>query len=414
MTQGWPCAVALALAATMAQAIDAPGYAFPRYSSAAQVDGECAALLTQQKQQEQRLQQLTAAGGTAMLVELDGMLRRYEDTAGPMALLAAVHPDKAIRDAADACELGYQAFNSAFLQNPRIHALLKQAQPADEIDRRLQRDQLDAFEDAGVDLVADKQARAQAINTEVSRLTQLFERRVREDKTRVAYTAAELQGVPVKVWKGAKRDRQGRYLLPLDYPSSQPVIDKALSATSRERMWRAFHRLGGEDNLKTLQHLGQLRREYAQLFGFDSYADFVLRRRMAQRAADVMLPSCLINHADSKVRSAFLATAAAHMKPAGRFVLERHDANWLKSATAGPAGEFDGVAIQVESVNRANGVIAMTLKYSAGAESWKHSFTIISLDDSMLQTQLHGAGFGHITWLDVQRRWASAGLQNAC
>ena len=280
-------ALALTLSALGAQAADAQAYAFPRYTTAAQIDGECAALLTQQKQQEQRLQQLTAAGGTAMLVELDGMQRRYEDTAGPMALLAAVHPDKAIRDAADACELGYQAFNSAFLQNRRIYSLLKQAQPADEIDRRLQRDQLDAFEDAGVGLEADPQARAQAINTEVTRLTQLFERRVREDKTRVAYTAAELQGVPLKVWKAAKRDRQGRYLLPLDYPSSQPVIEQALSATSRERMWRAFHRLGGEDNLKTLQHLGNLRREYAQLFGFDSHADFVLRRRMAQRAAEV-------------------------------------------------------------------------------------------------------------------------------
>ena len=138
------------------------------------------------------------------------------------------------------------------------------------------------------------------------------------------------------------------------------------------------------------------------------------RLNLSQRFDVVMLPSCLINHADSKVRSAFLATAAAHMKPAGRFVLERHDANWLKSANVGPAGEFDGVAVQIESVTRANGVIAMTLKYLLGTESWKHSFTIISLDDSMLQTQLHSAGFGHITWLDVQRRWASAGLQNAC
>jgi hypothetical protein len=29
----------------------------------------------------------------------------------------------------------------------------------------------------------------------------------------------------------------------------------------------------------------------------------------------------------------------------------------------------------------------------------------------MLQTQLHDAGFGQITWLDVQHRWAGTGLQ---
>jgi thimet oligopeptidase len=52
-------------------------------------------------------------------------------------------------------------------------------------------------------------------------------------------------------------------------------------------MWRAVYRRGGEENLQTLAQLGQLRREYAQLLGFASYADFVLRRRMAQGLAPV-------------------------------------------------------------------------------------------------------------------------------
>lgn len=262
-------------------------FVFPRYADAAQVDAACQRLLADQKANERKLEQLPADGGVAALAALDALLIRYEDTLGPLALLAGVHPDKAIRDAADACEVSYQEFNNAFLQNAKVYALLKQVQPADEIDRRFLRDALDVFEDSGVGLSVEKQARVRAISTELTRLAQEFERRIREDKTRVAFTTAELKGVPANVWRGQKRDAQGRTLLGLDYPTSGPVIERAELASSRERMWRAANAQGGAENLKTLAQLAELRREYARLFGFDSYADFVLRRRMAKSEAAV-------------------------------------------------------------------------------------------------------------------------------
>ena len=275
--RGW----VVCLAACAAQGAVAQAFVFPTYRGAAQIDEECQRLLADQKQSEQRLSQLPAEQASTVLAELDAMLRRYEDTLGPLSLMAGVHPDKAVRDAADACDLAYQAFNSAFLQNAAIHALLKQAQPADDIDRRLQRDQLDSFEDSGAALAPEAQARAREINVEITRLGQEFDRRVREDKTRLAFSAAELSGVPRQVWQRAPRDDQGRTLLGLDSPTSVPVIEGARNPTTRMRMWRGFQNQGGEDNLKTLAQLGLLRREYARLFGFDSYADFLLRRRMA-------------------------------------------------------------------------------------------------------------------------------------
>jgi hypothetical protein len=141
---------------------------------------------------------------------------RYEDTLGPLGLLASVHPDKSIRDAAEACDLRYQEFSTSFLQNAKVYALLKQVQPADAIDRRFLRDQLDAFEDSGVGLPAEQQTRARANSTELTRLSPAVERRIREDRTLVAVTAAELTGVPPAVWKRSKRDAKGRYLLGLD------------------------------------------------------------------------------------------------------------------------------------------------------------------------------------------------------
>jgi thimet oligopeptidase len=278
----------LAVAAPLAAAQSpAKVFEFPRFAGAKAIDSQCQALLAEQKRREQQLAEQLPASSAQLLAALDDMNVVYEDTLGPLSLLASVHPDKAVRDAADACDLAYQGFNSAFLQNESIYKGLKAARGADAIDARLLQQQLEAFEDSGVGLDADKRARARTLNTEMTRLSQEFERRVREDKTQVAFTAQELDGVPAQVWKAAKRDAQGRVLLGLDYPSSVPVIEQARSAATRERMWRAVYAQGGPANLQTLSELAQLRREYAQLFGFDAYADFVMRRRMAGNAAKV-------------------------------------------------------------------------------------------------------------------------------
>ena len=293
-------------------------FQFPTYRSAAEIDEACQRLLADQKQVEQHLTEWPAERAATLLPELDSMQRRYEDTLGPLGLLAAVHPDKAIRDAADACEVTYQTFNSAFLQNAGIHALLKQVQPADDIDRRMLRDQLDAFEDSGVALAPEAQAHAREINVEITRLGLDFER------------AAELKGVPPAVWQRAPRDAKGRYLLGLDTPTSVPVIEGARNPSTRLRMWRAFQNHGGADNLKTLAQLGQLRRDYARLFGFDSYADFLLRRRMAQTETQVQsfLDSVKAAVAEREVADLALLRAAKARdlhKPVAATVLQRWD-----------------------------------------------------------------------------------------
>ena len=67
----------------------------------------------------------------------------------------------------------------------------------------------------------------------LTRLEQDFDRRIREDHTVVPFTAAELRGVPPSVWRAARRDPMGRYLLGLDYPTAGPVLEKAQSAAAR-------------------------------------------------------------------------------------------------------------------------------------------------------------------------------------
>ena len=136
-------ALAAATVAAFAQA--AAPYTMPVYRSAAEVNADCDKMMADLKNAQGQLEETASTGGVTLLQQLDAMYRRYEDTDGPMSLLTAVHPDKLIRDATEACDLRYQAFNASFLQSAKVHALLKQVQPADDIDRRFLKDSLDAF-----------------------------------------------------------------------------------------------------------------------------------------------------------------------------------------------------------------------------------------------------------------------------
>jgi thimet oligopeptidase len=195
-----------------------------------------------------------------------------------------VHPDKPVRDAAQDCAQRWAEFGSTLGQNEKLYRATKKAPVADTIDREYVKVSLGAFEDSGVALMGAKRTRAKQILDKVNELGQQFSKNIRDEGTKVAFDEAELKGVPESVVKNAKRDANGKVLLGLDYPSYVPVMQIAESGAARERMWRAKTNEGGEANLKLLTEIATLRNEYAQLFGFDNYVDFNLRRRMAKDA----------------------------------------------------------------------------------------------------------------------------------
>jgi thimet oligopeptidase len=275
----------LAALSGWAAAATLPGPAFPVFKSADEVKARCDAGLTAANAAVARLEKLPAQRD--WLRAYDDLNNLAEDAAGAIYLVSNVHPDKAIRDATEACELRWADFYSTQGQNEKLYAKTQQIKPRDAIDREFLKTVREGFEDAGVSLPADKRKRAKEINDKITALAQTFDKNVRDANVQLAFDEADLQGVPEAVWKTAKRDAQGKLLLGVDYPTYGPVMDNAVSPATREKMWRAKTNEGGDANLKLLAEIGQLRREYAQLFGFPSFADFTLRRRMAQSAGNV-------------------------------------------------------------------------------------------------------------------------------
>ncbi len=273
-------------AATSFAAPTLPGPAFPQFADARAVDAACASGLDSAGKRVRALER--HAPDARWPAASDALNAYIEDASGPIELLINVHPDKAIRDAAQACILKWSDFLSTLGQNEKLYQAAVKVKPRDDIDREFMRVTLAGFEDAGVSLPADKRGRAKQINDRITELDQQFNKNIRDTNTKVPFTADELKGVPESVWKDKPRDDSGHYLLGLDYPTYLPVLERADNAAARERIYRAKLGEGGEGNLKILNEITQLRREYAGLFGIKSFDDFQLRRRMAENTANTL------------------------------------------------------------------------------------------------------------------------------
>ena len=106
---------------------------------------------------------------------------------------------------------------------------------------------------------------------------------------------AQLDGLPETAREAAalaakEQGKQG-WVFTLDYPSFSPFLTYSTQRELRKQLYMARNTLctheNSENNLEICKRLINLRREIAQLLGYKTYADYVLRRRMASNARSV-------------------------------------------------------------------------------------------------------------------------------
>ena len=211
----------------------------------------------------------------------------FENYANPIGFLSNVAPDAAFRKAADDCQIQISQFNTDLYQNRKLYEQFKASRGFDAISAKLRRDMLTAFEDTGINLTTQQQARYKAIVKQLEEQAQTYDRNVRDNDTRLTFSPAELKGLPQSYIDNLKKDAQGNYLLGFEYPEYQPFMRQADDDAARKRYYYEFTRRGGQDNLTILKQMMDLRYEMARLFGYSSYADFVIRNNHAKSAAAV-------------------------------------------------------------------------------------------------------------------------------
>ncbi len=142
-------------------------------------------------------------------------------------------------------------------------------------------------------------ARLKEIKSELSRLSLQFQKNLLHDTG--AYTLhlthkAEVEGLPADVLEraAARAEAAGKegWLFGLDFPSYGPFMRFAVRRDLREKLYRAYmsRAYHGDryDNCETVRREAALRKQYAALLGYPSYAHLVLEERMAETPEKVM------------------------------------------------------------------------------------------------------------------------------
>jgi len=214
------------------------------------------------------------------LLEFDALGGIIQDVASIAGLMMSTSPHASVRTEASNCSKKWNAYWTALYQDSDLFAKLPK-QGGDAIDQKYLNDLRRRFESSGVQLDVSKQEMVRKIRKEINDLNLEFERTLRDNITKVAFTSDEVRGVPAQVLDKASRDEQGRYLLGFSYPEYIPFMDSADNDEAKKRYYIAFTNRGGARNVEILAELAVLRDQLAKVMGYTTYASMVTQDRMA-------------------------------------------------------------------------------------------------------------------------------------
>ncbi len=117
----------------------------------------CTQIVADARTAFERLAALPLADVTpsTVLEEWDRIGLLVENIEGPVSILNNVHPDKAVRDAADEAIRLLASFQVEVFQDEALYARVQAVKPATPAEAQLRKDLVESFEDTGVTLPPD-------------------------------------------------------------------------------------------------------------------------------------------------------------------------------------------------------------------------------------------------------------------
>lgn len=242
--------------------------------------------------------------GLAALIEIPAQDRTFDNTARgldtfanfayvipvrSLSVVAYVHPDPVMRDAAQAAMTNLEKLGvDWFSQNVELYHAFKSYAEGNALKENLTAEQryfiaeaMKDFKHSGLDLPADKRERIKELEKELTDLSTQFELNISNENRTIAVTAQELAGIDQEFINGLKKNEQGLYLLGTDYPTHGEIMKHCSVRETRKKMFDLFANRAYPANIEILEKIIAKRDELAKIIGFESYAAYSINQEMA-------------------------------------------------------------------------------------------------------------------------------------
>ena len=227
----------------------------------------------------------------------------------PVSHLNGVKDSEDLRRAYEACLPKLTDYASEMGQNRGLFEKLSQLRQQQDFERledakkQSINHELRDFRLSGIDLDQPSQVRYREISTQLSELTNQFSQNVldaTDSWTIQVDDSAELEGIPDMAVNAARKKAElsgsSGWVFGLQAPDYIPVMTYCNNREIRQKMYTAYVTRASEigpdggkwDNSTIICEILELRKELANLLGFDSYAQYSLETKMASEADEVV------------------------------------------------------------------------------------------------------------------------------
>lgn len=228
--------------------------------------------------------------GLDRLDAYDDAMAVLANTADPVDLVAATHPDEATRTAAEAAKQRLATVRTEASLDRELYDALASID-LDAIDdpgtRHYLTVTLREFRRAGVDRDEATRARVRELQDELVTIGQAFDRNIRTDTRAAKLPVEALDGLPEDYVRAHPPGPDGLVTITTDYPDILPFLTYARDAGAREQLWRLFRQRGHPANVEVLRRMLQVRHELATLLGYPSWAQYAAENKMIGSAENI-------------------------------------------------------------------------------------------------------------------------------
>ena len=167
----------------------------------------------------------------------------------------------------------------------------------DAEDKMLLQRTYDSFARSGANLQGEDRNTYRNLSAELSELTTKFGQNVQKELNtyEIWLTKDDLDGLPESSIEAAalaakEQNREGEYLFTLAQPTYMAFMKYSSRQDLREKMYRLYNgrnQKGEYSNVDVMKRIVEVRREIANLLGYNTYAQYSLERTMAQTPENV-------------------------------------------------------------------------------------------------------------------------------